>query len=75
MDKMQCVDVAQIKLGMIFSAPLFFEDGENMFIPDNKKITQYHLDVIRNWKVPHLHTYGEEVIRAESDEDEELEEL
>ena len=56
MDKMQCVDVAQIKLGMIFSAPLFFEDGENMFIPDNKKITQYHLDVIRNWKVPHLLT-------------------
>ena len=75
MDKMQCVDVAQIKLGMIFSAPLFFEDGENMFIPDNQKITQYPLDVIRTWKVPHLLTYGEEVIRAESDEDEELEEL
>ena len=30
------VDVSQIKLGIRFTAPVFFDDGKNMFLAEGK---------------------------------------
>lgn len=61
MPEMKRIEVSQIKIGTCFSEPVFFEDGQNMFLSDNKRATQVHLDVIKNWNVPYLLTEGEEI--------------
>lgn len=65
----------QLKLGMTFSKPVFFEDGENMFLAENKEVTQVLLDVIKNWKVPFLLTDGEENTGKVEENVPEIEEL
>lgn len=52
------IDSSSIKLGMKFSAPVFFEDGQNMFLAEGKPARQYHLDSIARWDVPYLLTFG-----------------
>ena len=32
------IDSSEIKLGMRFSAPVFFDDGENMFLAEEKSV-------------------------------------
>ncbi len=44
--------------GMIFSAPLFFDDGVNMFLAKRKPLKKLHLDVLVRWKIPYVLTYG-----------------
>ena len=81
MAELKRIETNTIKLGTCFSKPVFFEDGSNMFLSDNKRATQYHLDVLKNWNVPYLLSEGEEipapVLKAENDieELEEVEEL
>lgn len=52
------IDSSSIKLGMKFSAPVFFEDGQNMFLAEGKPARQYHLDSLARWDVPYLLTFG-----------------
>ena len=66
MDEFSRVSVDIIKVGVRFSEPVFFEDGENMFLPKNKPAKQRHIDVIHTWKVPYLLTQGE-VIAPQTD--------
>jgi len=47
-----------IKIGMKFSAPVFFEDGKNMFLAEGKAVKRYHLDALKRWSIPYLLTYG-----------------
>ena len=47
-----------IELGMRFSAPVFFDDGKNMFLAEKKPIKKYHLDTLKKWNIPYLVTYG-----------------
>ena len=73
-----------IELGMRFSAPVFFDDGKNMFLAEKKPVKKYHLDTLKKWNVPYLVTYGhlltnsamelDELLNA-ADDVEELEEL
>jgi hypothetical protein len=35
--------------GMIFSAPLFFDDGVNMFLAKRKPLKKHHMDALRPW--------------------------
>lgn len=58
MDEFLRVSVDSIKAGVTFSEPVFFEDGENMFLPKNEPVKQLHIDVIATWKVPYLLTRG-----------------
>ena len=53
--KINCSDV---KLGMRFSAPVFFEDGKNMFLASGKEAKPYHIFAIQRWKIPFLLTCG-----------------
>ncbi|MCR4823051.1 MAG: phosphohydrolase [Treponema sp.] len=56
--KFNRIDCKELKLGMRFSAPVFFDDGENMFLGEEKSIKNYHMDAIQRWKIDHLLTYG-----------------
>ncbi len=77
------IDCKDIHVGIRFSAPVFFNDGENMFLAEGKTAKQYHVDSLIRWKIPYLLTYGR-VIAETTDSDnsqndftdvEELEEL
>lgn len=52
------VDVSQIKLGIRFSAPVFFDDGKNMFLAEGKTAKNYHIQALKRWKIPFLLTFG-----------------
>ncbi|HZK20053.1 MAG TPA: HD domain-containing phosphohydrolase [Treponemataceae bacterium] len=54
-----------LKEGTRYSAPVFFDDGENMFLAANKKIKKHHLDIIKRWEVPFLLTEGYELAESE----------
>ena len=60
--KLNC---SEIRLGMRFSAPVFFDDGKNMFIAEGKAVKQWHLDSLVRWSVPFLLTYGRQLSESE----------
>lgn len=52
------INCDEIKIGVRFSAPVFFDDGESMFLAEEKSAKQYHVAAITRWKIPYLLTYG-----------------
>lgn len=52
------IDARDLRLGMRFSAPVFFDDGENMFLAEEKSVKAYHLAAIRRWNIKYFLTYG-----------------
>jgi len=68
------IDSSLIKEGMRFSAPVFFDDGENMFLAEGKAAKAYHVAAIKRWNIPYLLTYGHEVT-AKNQAPEEVEDL
>ena len=52
------IDCKELKLGMRFSAPVFFDDGENMFLGEEKAVKNYHINAIQRWNIEYLLTYG-----------------
>lgn len=52
------IDCKELKLGMRFSAPVFFDDGENMFLGEEKALKNYHINAIQRWNIEYLLTYG-----------------
>lgn len=70
------IDVSDIKIGMRFSAPIFFDDGESMFLAEEKTVKPYHVIALSRWNVPFLLSYGHLITGDEFVEDlEEMEEL
>ena len=69
----------ELKEGIIYSAPLFFDDGVNMFLAKRRALKKYHIDILKKWSIPFIITYGT-IIDNESanlhlDEATELEEI
>ena len=58
MQQFSKVDVSQIKLGIRFTAPVFFDDGKNMFLAEGKTAKNYHIQALKRWKIPFLLTFG-----------------
>ncbi|MDD5790461.1 MAG: phosphohydrolase [Spirochaetia bacterium] len=52
----------EIQLGARFSAPVFFNDGKNMFLAERKTAKQYHIDALKRWKIPYLLSYGHKIL-------------
>lgn len=52
------IDTRDLKIGMRFSAPVFFDDGENMFLAEEKSVKQYHIAAIERWNIKYLLTFG-----------------
>lgn len=78
MKKYTEIKAKELKIGMCFSAPVFFDDGVNMFLAEKKPVRQFHLDVIRQWKISKLMSYGHIIDannKGELTEDDEIPEL
>ncbi|MCI5524384.1 MAG: phosphohydrolase [Treponema sp.] len=55
------IDCNKIVPGVRFSAPVFFDDGQNMFLAANKPAKNYHVAALKRWKVPYLLTDGHQL--------------
>ncbi|MBO5607614.1 MAG: phosphohydrolase [Treponema sp.] len=55
LNRIKCEEIAE---GVSFSAPVFFEDGKNMFLAANHPVKKYHLAALKRWNVPFLVTAG-----------------
>ncbi len=55
---LQRIDCKLITEGVRFTAPVFFDDGINMFLAAGHPAKRYHIAAIRRWKVPFLLTSG-----------------
>lgn len=64
------INANDLQLGMRFSAPVFFDDGENMFLAEGKAVKHYHLAAIKRWNIKNLLTYGHLLDDRNSDPDE-----
>ena len=60
------VDCSQIVTGVKFSKPVFFEDGQNMFLCANHPAKNYHVAAIKRWAIPYLLTEGVRVSASDS---------
>lgn len=71
------IKVEDLKEGMMFSEPLFFDDGKNRVLGKMSPVTQRELSVLKQWKVPFVMTAGKSVRRDTQIADlvEQLEEL
>ena len=58
MNNLVKIEPLSLKEGLRFSAPVFFDDGKNMFLAAGKSVKQYHLKAVARWKIPFLLTYG-----------------
>lgn len=52
------INSSDIHLGMRFTAPVFFDDGKNMFLAEKRPVKQYHINALERWAIPFLLTYG-----------------
>ena len=58
MNNFNKVDAQLLKLGERYSSPIFFDDGDNMFLAAGKTVKAYHINAIRDWKIELLLTEG-----------------
>ncbi|MGI5173583.1 hypothetical protein H0R92_08290 [Treponema sp. OMZ 840] len=72
---METIKSESLKEGMRFSAPVFFDDGKNMFLGEKRPVTPFHLNVLTRWKIPYVITYGKECSQDQSAESDDVEEL
>ena len=72
---MNKIKSSDLKLGMCFSSPVFFDDGINMFLAEKNPITQFHLSALETWKIPYVITYGTIIQKTQISEPEEIKEL
>ncbi len=54
----------EIKIGMRYSSPVFFDDSVNMFLATGKTVKKYHIDALKRWSIPFVLTYGQEIISS-----------
>lgn len=55
------INAKDIKIGMRFSAPVFFDDGKNMFLAEGRAVKSYHIGALQTWAIPFVLTYGREL--------------
>ena len=82
MTKIEC---SLIVPGIRFSSPVYFDDGQNMFLCADHPAKSYHVAAIKRWNIPYLLTEGkmlspvkpkeEKTVAAGFEEVEELDEL
>lgn len=71
------IKIDDLREGMIFSEPLFFDDGKNRVLGKNFPVTKRELQVLRTWKVPFVMTEGTVISKEDARKDEvsEVEEI
>ncbi len=71
------ISVDSIYEGVVFSSPVYFDDGENMFIAAYHPARHYHIMALKRWNIPYLLSSGHsiEISSRQEDDIEELEAL
>ena len=71
------IKTAELKVGDRFSAPVFFDDGDNMFLLRGIPLGEAELNTLKRWKIQYVVTAGDPVPEGEVLDDEiaELDEL
>ncbi len=59
------IECNKIRPGIMFSQPVFFDDGKCMFLAAKHPAKEYHVDCLRRWKIPFLVTAGKELTEQE----------
>ena len=59
------IECNKIRPGIMFSQPVFFDDGKCMFLVAKHPAKEYHVDCLRRWKIPFLVTAGKELTEQE----------
>lgn len=72
MAEMQKVKCSDIKLGMRFTMPVFFDDGKNMFLARKRSVKKYHVNALTRWNIPFLLTAGEVMKEEDAAKDKEI---
>ena len=54
-ERIPCESISE---GIIFSEPVYFDDGENMFLAPCRTAKAYHVAVLKRWNIPYLLTAG-----------------
>ena len=62
------IKASELKEGQRYSAPLFFDDGQNMLLLKGQPVTEYEIDMLKHWKIQYVLTAGG-VIPEKSDSD------
>lgn len=55
------IKIEDLKEGMMFSEPLFFDDGKNRVLGKGYPVSQRELSVLKQWKVPFVMTAGKSI--------------
>lgn len=63
------IDTNDLRVGSIFSEPLFFDDGKHMFLASSLPLTQRLLDSLHEWHIPFVVTSGFELPDAVAGKD------
>jgi len=58
------IKVEDLKEGMIFSEPLFFDDGKNKVLGKGYPVSERELSVLKQWKVPFVMTAGKSIKKS-----------
>ena len=58
------IKVEDLKEGMIFSEPLFFDDGKNRVLGKGHPVSERELSVLKQWKVPFVMTAGKSIKKS-----------
>lgn len=66
------IKVSDLKNGDRYSAPIFFDDGENMLLAKGIPVTDYEIDMLKNWRVQYVVTAGELIPEGEEVSDDEF---
>ena len=59
------IKVEDLKEGMMFSEPLFFDDGKNRVLGKGHPLSSRELSVLKQWKVPFVMTAGKSIKKNE----------
>ena len=52
MNELKKIFPHELQVDTMYSSPLFFDDGENMFLPPRKPLKLRHLKILEKWKLP-----------------------
>ena len=52
------ISCSEIQEGVAFAAPVYFDDGENMFLGARRPVKKYHIDALKRWNIPFLMASG-----------------
>ncbi len=66
------IKISDLKNGDRYSAPIFFDDGENMLLAKGIPVTDYELDMLKTWRIQYVVTAGELIPEGEDVSDDEF---